>query len=59
MPEDPIVQEVREVRHQIERECRHDPEKYYQHLKAIQEKLGERLVRRQPNPLPAAEQKAG
>ena len=58
MPEDPVVREVREIRHQIEKECHQDPEKYYQHLKTLQEKLGGRLVCRRPNPLPGVEQKA-
>ena len=59
MSEDQIVKEVRDIRHQIEKECQQDPEKYYAHLKALQEKLGERLVRRKPNPLPVAKQRAG
>lgn len=59
MINDPIVQEVRNIRHQIEKECHQDPEKYYQYLKSLQEKLGERLVCRKPNSLPVAKQKAG
>ncbi|MBL7177225.1 MAG: hypothetical protein ISS66_15485 [Desulfobacteraceae bacterium] len=59
MINDPIVQEVRNIRHQIEKECHQDPEKYYQHLKSLQEKLSERLVCRKPNPLPVAKQKTG
>jgi len=57
MIKDPIVQEVRDIRHRIEKECHQDPEKYYRHLKSLQEKLGERLVCRKPNPLPVAKQK--
>ena len=57
---DPIVQEVRRIRHEIDRECQHDPEKFYQHLKVSQEKLLGRLVCRRPKPLVMAEQrKAG
>ena len=59
MNEDPIVAEVRQIRHQIEQKCGMDSEKYYQHLKTIQKKLVDRLVCRQPNPLPATKQKAG
>ena len=59
MTEDPIVREVREIRHQIDEECRKDPEKYYQHLLRFQKKLSERLVCRQPNPLPILKQKTG
>jgi hypothetical protein len=57
MKRDPIVGEVREVRHEIDRECQHDPEKYYQYLKASQDKLVGRLVCRQPKPLIAGEKK--
>ena len=57
MTNDPIVREVREIRHDIERECQQDPEKYYQHLKALQEKFVERLVCRRPKPLITSEQK--
>ena len=56
MIKDPIVREVRDIRHRIEKECHHDPEEYYQYLKSLQEKLGERLVCRKPNPVPDAKQ---
>jgi len=59
MVKDPIVYEVRNIRHQIEKECHQDPDKYYQHLVSLQEKLAKRLVRRKPKPLPVIEQKAG
>ena len=58
MNEDPIVNEVRKIRRQIEQECGLDSKKYYQHLKTIQKKFAGRLVCRQPNPLPATKQKA-
>ena len=51
MKNDPIVKEVRKIRHEIERECQQDPEKYYQRLKALQEKFVGRTVCRQPKPL--------
>ncbi len=57
MTEDPIVREVRKIRHQIEKECQQDSEKYYQHLKTLQNKLAERLVSRHPKPLVTAELK--
>lgn len=59
MPEDPIVKEVRDIRHQIDEECHQDPDKYYRHIKSLQEKLGDRLVCRRPNPLPVVRQKVG
>lgn len=59
MNEDPIVNEVRKIRRQIEQECGFDSNNYYNHLKIIQKKFVDRLVCRQPNPLPVAKQKAG
>jgi len=59
MTQDPIVKEVRETRHQIDKECGHDPERYYQHFQKLQKKLEKRLVRREPNPLPVFKQKTG
>ena len=59
MTQDPIVREVREIRHQIDKECGQDPEKYYQHFQRLQKKLHKRLVRRQPNPLAVSKQKTG
>ncbi|MBI2265029.1 MAG: hypothetical protein HYU64_07635 [Armatimonadetes bacterium] len=53
MTNDPIVQEVRKIRHEIEQECQQDPDKYYQHLKALQEKLAGRLASHSPKPLAA------
>jgi hypothetical protein len=59
MTKDPIVQEVRDIRYQIEKECQQDPEKYYKHLKSVQERFSDRLVCRKPNPLPVVKQKTG
>ncbi|MEA2078876.1 MAG: hypothetical protein U9P00_03295 [Pseudomonadota bacterium] len=58
MIDDPIVREVRKIRKEIEEKCQQDPEAYYQHLKASQEKLRNRLVRRQPRTL-AKQKKTG
>ena len=52
MREDPIVREVREIRHEIESECKSDAETFYEWLIASQQKLKVRLVCRQPKPLP-------
>ena len=51
MKTDPIVEQVRHVRREIEDENRQDPELFYQHLKKIQERLSDRLVCRKPKPL--------
>lgn len=59
MTQDPIVKEVREIRHRIDRECGDDPDLYYARFQKLQKKLEGRLVRREPNPLPVLEQKTG
>ncbi len=46
MRADPIVREIREIRHEIESE--YDGEAFYEWLIASQQKLEERLVCRQP-----------
>jgi hypothetical protein len=48
MREDPIVNEIREIRHKIECECKGGAEAFYQWLIASQQKLVECLIRRQP-----------
>ena len=50
MVKDPIVEEVREVRHEIEKEAGDDANAYYRHLKALEEQWRDRLVRRKPQP---------
>lgn len=57
MREDPIVREVREIRHEIESECENDTEAFYEWLIASQQKLKGRLVRRKPKPLPVETKK--
>ena len=51
MKTDPIVEQVRQVRKQIEKENQQDPEFFYQYLKRIQERFSDRLVCREPKPL--------
>jgi hypothetical protein len=51
MRSDPIVDEVRRVRHEIERKCGSDPEAFYRHLRKIQQSLGARVVCRKPRRL--------
>jgi hypothetical protein len=55
MKADPIVEQVRAIRHQLERETQRDPELYYQRLRTLQQKLAGRLVCRQPKPLSTTE----
>ena len=45
---DPIVNEIRDIRHEIERVCKGDSEEFYKWIIASQQKFGKRLVRRQP-----------
>lgn len=48
MLRDPIVEEVREVRHKIETDCEDDPQKYFEHIQLVQEQYRNRFVRRKP-----------
>ena len=50
MVRDPIIEEVRQVRHKIEAECKDDPQRYYEHIQQVQEKYQNRLVQRKPKP---------
>jgi hypothetical protein len=59
MTQDPIVKEVREIRHQTDKEYGQDPEKYYQHFQKLQKKFKKRLVRRAPTPLPVLKKRIG
>ena len=56
MRKDAIVEEVRRIRHEIERECQRNPDKLFEHFQTSQRKLGNRLVCRSPNPLRALSQ---
>ena len=59
MINDPVVKEVRDIRHTIDKECQGDSEKYYQHIKTIQEKYADRIVCRHPKHLTDAGEKTG
>ena len=50
MSQDPIIDEVRQIRHKIEAECENDAQKYFEHIQQIQEKYRHRLVQRKPKP---------
>lgn len=47
---DPIVEQTRQTRHEIEREFGHDPRKYLEHVYEAQKQHGDKLVCRQPKP---------
>lgn len=46
---DPVIEEIRKVRRDIEAEYQNDPDKYFLHLLEIQKKY-KNLVRRRPKP---------
>jgi hypothetical protein len=50
MVNDPIVEEVRKVRKAIEAACDNDPVKYAEHLRQVELKYADRLVRLGPKP---------
>ena len=56
MQKDAIVEGVRRIRHDIERECQQDPDKLFKYFQASQQKLGNRVVRRSPKLLELVQQ---
>ena len=50
MFQDPIIEELRKIRSEIEKECNDDPEQYYRHILEFQKNLKGDLVRRKPKP---------
>lgn len=50
MNQEPILKEIRRIRHEIEAACQNDPQKYYEHLQQIQKQYSNRLVRFKPKP---------
>ena len=45
MQDDPAVERVREVRHQISQRCEHDPKKLVEYYMHLQERHKERLLK--------------
>ncbi len=50
MHQEPILKEIRRIRHEIEAECQNDPQKYYEHIQQVQKQYSNRLVRFKPKP---------
>jgi len=57
-PRDPVIEEIREVRHRISARFGHDPERLFEHYLRLQEEYRDRLLstpregeRRQPTPV--------
>ena len=51
MNQEPILKEIRRIRHEIEAECQNDPQKYYEHIQEVQKQYSNKLVRFKPNPV--------
>ena len=50
-PSDPVIDEVRAVRHRISEQCGHDPARLVAHYMKLQEQYRHRLIEsEQPNP---------
>ena len=47
MKNDPIIQAIRDVRHQISESVDHDPRKLLEYYRIRQERYGDRLIGRQ------------
>ena len=59
MKNDPIIQAVRDVRHQISESVDHDPQKLLEYYRKRQDRYGDRLVCRQSDsPAPQEEDPA-
>lgn len=44
MQDDPAIERVREVRHQISQQCEHDPKKLVEYYMQLQERHKDRLL---------------
>lgn len=45
---DPVIDRIREVRHEISRSVGHDPQRLIAHYMELQKQYGDRLVRTMP-----------
>ena len=50
LPPDPVIDEIRETRHQISERFDHDPKKLFEHYLRLQEELRDRWVERSEVP---------
>jgi len=44
LPPDPVIDEIREIRHRISAMCDHDPAKLVAYFRKIQEQYADRLI---------------
>jgi hypothetical protein len=49
MDDDPIIDEIRRVRHRISEECGHDPKTLVEYFMKIQEQYRDRLIKPDPD----------
>jgi hypothetical protein len=45
IPDDPVIDEIREVRHRISERCGHDAQRLVAYYMALQEQYRDRLIR--------------
>ncbi|MBC6478945.1 MAG: hypothetical protein EBE86_004665 [Hormoscilla sp. GUM202] len=50
MTRDPILEEIRRIRLEMDEACQHDEQLFYEYMCQVQEKYRDRLVRRSPQP---------
>jgi hypothetical protein len=53
-PNDPVIDEIREVRHRISEECKHDPAQLVAYYMKLQEQNRDRLIA-SPKPVESPE----
>lgn len=47
----PLLAEIRYIRLEIDAECQHDPQLFYEYICKLEEKYKDRLVQRAPKPV--------
>lgn len=57
-PADPVIDEIREVRHRISKQFDHDPKRLVAYYMSLQERHGDRLVHSQLSDVEETEQPA-
>jgi len=50
--QDPIIDDIRKIRKEIEEDFQNDPQKHLKHVQEAQKKHGEKLVSRKPRLIP-------
>lgn len=50
MLQDPIIAEIRRIRHEIEVACQNDAQAYYEYIQRVQQQYLGRVIRRAPRP---------